>query len=226
MQHHLKQNWDDPARGSVPIGWTVSPLAADLDSGMLNHYWSTATTNDCLVSGPSGAGYARLDFWNAPDLNAFTRLSDSYLQRSGIRVITVWLRVTDAIGNSFNANCPSLLGLISHEGGAFSTVYGQLPAIGLVGGANYSSSVSKIEDGIAKAAEGWDGKHPLFLAVQGNGWRISPADCQAIASSLDKTRFAVVRAGRPVFVVPRSIGQKRPGNRFEWLDEHHAAAVT
>src|SRR5258707_78765 len=42
MQHHMKQNWGNSARGKTPIGWTAQPLAADLDPGMLNYYWSTA----------------------------------------------------------------------------------------------------------------------------------------------------------------------------------------
>ena len=62
MQHHMKQNWGNAARGRFPIGWTAQPIAADLDPGMLNYYWSTATTNDCLVAGPSGLVITHI-FW-------------------------------------------------------------------------------------------------------------------------------------------------------------------
>ncbi len=62
MQHTMKMNWGSTTRGSVPLGWTVQPLLADFDPGMLNYFWSTATTNDCLVAGPSGAGYTRVNF--------------------------------------------------------------------------------------------------------------------------------------------------------------------
>jgi hypothetical protein len=48
MQHAMYLNWQNSARGTVPIGWTVQPLTADCDPGMLNYYWSTATTNDVL----------------------------------------------------------------------------------------------------------------------------------------------------------------------------------
>jgi hypothetical protein len=54
VQHAMKINWNNSARGSVPIGWTISPLTADLDPTMLAYYWSTASKNDCLISGPSG----------------------------------------------------------------------------------------------------------------------------------------------------------------------------
>lgn len=193
MQHSLRQLWSDPARGKVPIGWTVSPLAADLDPALLNYYYQTATADDCLVSGPSGAGYARLDFWRPSALDSFTRLTNPYLERSGLRIITVWLRVDDKIGNSFAANCPALLGLISHEGGARAKLFGDLPMIGLAGHANYADSVEQLRSGIEHAARGWNGSQPKFLAVQGNAWRVRPSGLLRLAELLDTNRFVVVR---------------------------------
>ena len=193
MQHALRQLWSDPARGKVPLGWTVSPLAADLDPGLLNYYYQTATPNDCLVSGPSGAGYGRLDFWKPSDLDAFTRLTNPYLERSGLRIITVWLRVNDRIGNSFAANCPALLGLISHEGGTRAQFFGDLPMIGLVAHANYAGSVEQLRSGIERATADWNGSEPKFLAVQGNAWRVKPAGMLKLAESLDPSRFVIVR---------------------------------
>lgn len=191
VQHHMKHAWENAARGSVPIGWTISPLAVDFDPGMLNYYRRTATTNDCLVSGPSGAGYARLDFWKPADLEAFTKISDSYFRRSGLRVVTVWLRVTDAIGNSFATNCPTLLGLTCQEGRSSRSMYGEMPALNFA--KNYESKVTAIISGITDAAGKWDGKAPLFIAAQANGWDITPADCRTIAEALDKNKFVVVR---------------------------------
>jgi hypothetical protein len=193
MQHSLRQLWNDPDRGKVPIGWTVSPLCADLDPGLLNYYYHTATTNDCLVSGPSGAGYARLDFWSSSDLDAFTKATNPYLERSGLRIITVWLRVNNRIGDSFAAHCPALLGLISHEGGARTKVFRELPMIGLVGDANYAGSVEQLRSGIERAAEGWNGIEPKFLAVQANAWRVKPSGMLQLVASLDTNRFVVVR---------------------------------
>jgi hypothetical protein len=193
MQHSLRQLWTDRARGKVPIGWTVSPLSADLDPGLLNYYYQTATTNDCLVSGPSGAGYARLDFWKPSDLDAFTKLTNPYLERSGLRIITVWLRVNDAIGKSFAANCPALLGLISHEGGTRAEAFGALPMIGLVGHANYAGSVEQLRSGIERAAADWNGSEPKFLAVQANAWRVRPTGLLQLTELLDTNRFTVVR---------------------------------
>lgn len=46
-----------PHRGSVPMGWTVSPALIDLAPVVLSHAYGQATPNDSFVSGPSGVGY-------------------------------------------------------------------------------------------------------------------------------------------------------------------------
>jgi hypothetical protein len=193
MQHSMKRLWEDPARGRVPIGWTVSPLAADLDPAMLQFYYRTASTNDCLVSGPSGAGYARLDFWKPADLEAFTKIANPYLERSGIRIITVWLRVNDEIGNAFAANCPALLGLISHAGGSREQMFGDLPMMGLVAKANYANSVAQLHTNLDLAARDWNGTAPMFLPVQASAWRVKPSGLAQLAGLLDTNKFVVVR---------------------------------
>lgn len=193
MQHYMKKLWSDSARGSVPIGWTVSPLSVDLDPAMLQYYYRTATTNDCLVSGPSGAGYARLDFWKPEHLDIFTKATNPYLERSGIGIITVWMNVTDEIGNAFGANCPALLGITSQGGGSREKVYEKLPLIGFVAHDAYADTTEQLRAGMEKAEKSWDGKSPMFVAVQANAWKITPADLKKQGDSLDLAKFALVR---------------------------------
>jgi hypothetical protein len=205
MQHHMKDAWEKSARGSVPMGWTVSPLAVDLDPAMLNYFYLTATTNDCLVSGPSGAGYARLNFWNQDNLSAFAKNTDSYLRRSGIRVITVWNKVTDAVANSFAADCPTLLGVTDQEGGGYLAIHGKLPTVGFAAKAAYAGKVSEIQDAIARDAKKWNGTAPVFIAVQADSWFLGAADFQAIAATLDKNRFVVVRPDHLFLLLKQSL---------------------
>ncbi len=193
MQHRMTTNWADPARGSVPIGWTVQPLAADLDPGMLNYFWSTATTNDCLVAGPSGAGYTRLNYWSPANIAAYTAASSSYLQRSGVTSITVWLTVSKYLANSFAGDCPTLLGLFDQTDGLYATNYQTIPTIGLPGNDNYTSTAALLLAGITNAATNWNGSSPMFLAVQGSGWNIGPVDCRTVANSLDTNEYVLVR---------------------------------
>ena len=193
MQHFMKRNWGNAARGKVPLGWTAQPLAADLDPGMLNYYWSTATSNDCLVAGPSGAGYTRLNFWGPANMLAYTAASAPYLERSGMTSITVWLSVSSGMAYDFAANCPTLLGVNDFGGGSYATNYATMPVIGFPANANYSSTAAELISGITNAAAGWNGAAPMFLAVQGSGWSITPADAQTIANALNPNEYVIVR---------------------------------
>jgi hypothetical protein len=206
MQHHLKVNWGNAARGSVPIGWTTQPMAVDLDPGMLNYYWSTATTNDCLVAGPSGAGYTRINYWSTANIAAYTKASNPYMQRSGIRTITVWLNVSSTTGNSFATNCPTMIGLYDQNGGVYATSYKNLPVIGLPGNDNYTSTEQLLYSGITNATASWSSNAPMFLAVEGSGWDISPADCQTLANSLDKNKYVMVRPDHLFLLYRQSAG--------------------
>ncbi len=192
MQHHMKVNWGNAARGTAPIGWTTQPLAADFDPGMLNYYWSTATTNDCLVDGPSGAGYTHIENWSSANVGAFTKATNPYLRRSGIRTITVWDNLSAANAWSFATNCPTLVGLNDQGDGNYTANYGGLPVIGFPSNDSYTPTEALLFSGITNTANGWSGSSPMFIAVQGSGWSITPADCQTIKNALP-SNYVLVR---------------------------------
>jgi GxGYxYP putative glycoside hydrolase C-terminal domain len=47
----------------------------------------TATDNDYLMAGPSGAGYEYPDDWPAAELGVFTRLTRRYMDRTGLDAV-------------------------------------------------------------------------------------------------------------------------------------------
>lgn len=190
MQHAMKINWENSQRGAIPMGWTVSSLAANMDPGMLNYFWSTATSNDCLISGPSGAGYTHMELWNAANLNAYTSISDGYLQHAGLRVITVWDSVNSTIAQSYAANCPSLLGL-ADQGGAYNAVNNGLRTIAET--PTYASTTNQMLSAISAAAAGWNGTAPVFILAQGVAWNLVPTDFVNIAHSYSTNEFVFVR---------------------------------
>eukprot|EP00051_Salpingoeca_urceolata_P022010 m.352223 g.352223 ORF g.352223 m.352223 type:complete len:293 (-) comp19901_c0_seq5:632-1510(-) len=53
----LKQHWDDPARGTVPIGWAVDSELSLRFPVIYKYLYATRTANDVFTSGDSGAGY-------------------------------------------------------------------------------------------------------------------------------------------------------------------------
>ena len=190
MQHAMKINWEDGNRGVVPIGWTTSSLSVNMDPAMLNYYWSTATTNDCLISGPSGAGYTHMELWSAANLAAYTSISDGYLQRTGLRFITVWDNVNSAIAKSYATNCPSLLGL-GDQGGTYNAVDLGLRTIGLT--PTYASTTNEMLSAITSAAASWNGTAPVFIMAQAVSWDLVPADMINIARSYSTNEFVFVR---------------------------------
>ena len=202
MQHVMKMDWGNAARGSVPIGWTTESLAADMDPVMFSHYWSTVTTNDCLISGPSGAGYTHMELWNAANLSAFTSLSDAYLQRSGLRIITIWDNVTTAVAQNFATNCPTLFGLTDQ--GTHNGVDKGLRTIALT--PTYASTIAQMTNAITSAAASWNGTAPLFIAAQATVWSLGPADMLTIANTFNTNEFKFVRPDHLFLLANRVYG--------------------
>ncbi|MGH8023196.1 MAG: GxGYxYP domain-containing protein, partial [Limisphaerales bacterium] len=190
MQHAMKMWWENPDRGKAPIGWTIEPLACDLDPAMVNYYWSTASPRDCLVSGPDGAGYAHLELWSPANTVAFTVKSAAYLQRAGCRTVTVWDQVTPKIARAYAAHCPELLGLFD-QAGNYHGVESGLKTLPLT--PTYSPSTNAIISAIKEAARDWNGARPRFIAGQAVSWNITPTDVLNIVNAFDTNKFQFVR---------------------------------
>ncbi len=211
MQHAMYLNWQSSARGAIPLGWTVQPLAADFDPGVLNYYWSTATTNDCLVAGPSGAGYTHVEYWSSGNVASYTKAANFYLQRSGIRTITIWDNVSTATGNAYATNCPTLVGVNDQDDGYFTTAYQKLPGIGFPSSGSYASTASSLVNAITNTAATWNGSAPMFIAVQGDAWDVTPADCQTVVSSLAPANYIFVRPDQLFLLYQKSVGKGNGG---------------
>ncbi len=203
MEHVMKMWWENPARSHVPIGWTADALVCDLDPTMINYYWSTASTNDCLMSGPNGAGYTHLELWNAANTAAFANRSDAYLQRSGFRTITVWDNVTTASAQAYSTNCPTLFGLFD-QGGSYSSVINGLKTIPLT--PTYSSDTNSIISAITRAARSWNGTAPLFIAGQAVTWNLTPSDLLNIANAFNTNEYQFVRPDHLFMLYQRAYG--------------------
>ncbi|MHA1650897.1 MAG: GxGYxYP domain-containing protein [Candidatus Helarchaeota archaeon] len=62
---YLLDLWQNPDRGTVPLGFTLEPLMTKLCPVVLRYYYENATPNEYFLAGPSGAGYTY------PDLNPY-----------------------------------------------------------------------------------------------------------------------------------------------------------
>jgi hypothetical protein len=89
MQHRLLHLWRDRARGSLPIGWTFSPVLWQIAPAMVEYYLRTATEHDELIAGPSGAGYMFPARWPQAHLAAFLRQTGQLMQALNMTTLEV-----------------------------------------------------------------------------------------------------------------------------------------
>ena len=197
VEHGVRQKWSDPERGSVPLGWTISPAMKDAMPGALNYFYDSATDNDNLISGPSGLGYIYPNFYPNDDrLSEYVARTEEYNNATGIRVTTVWNTITggidESVGEVYALYAPSLLGLTAQNTGGELSIYGnRLPGKPL--SCNYCWDFDNMSSHIAGASEGWDGSEPRFVIIQSQPWRgATPAVFKRVADSLSED-YRVVR---------------------------------
>jgi hypothetical protein len=192
-QHAMRQGWDRTAqvRGRMPLSWTIAPGLVDIAPGILNHYYTQATANDCFVTGPSGMGYlmpvntlrergARVgvNLTDPARMDGYARLTATYLQRSGLRVATIWDDATPMHRAAYERHCRQLLGATVQNfrdvpGVASSVEKDRLRFEKLV--IPYAGSHEHLHGSITEEIGKWDGEGPHFLAYQADVWgRLSP----------------------------------------------------
>ncbi|WP_405667398.1 GxGYxYP family putative glycoside hydrolase [Streptomyces sp. NBC_01166] len=198
-QRRMRTIWDDPKRGRVPVNWTVSPLLADIGPALLAHYQNTATDNDLLIAGPSGAGYTYPGSWPESALDAYTELTGRFLRRTGMDLVYAynprnaagdgWVPFDERVVRSYRENTP-LRGIIqSWETGDLQSRPAGIPVLG-----NFFPQGKAVEyrDALLRHIEGWDRASPLFIAGAVNAWSWTPSDIAELCDLLGEP-FEVVR---------------------------------
>ena len=196
-QHAMAKIYEQGGRGKMPMNWTISPALADIAPQMLNYYYKKATTNDCFVSGPSGMGYAmpydahnaRWNIVSGANLTPYTRLTQRYLEKSGLRVITVWDNVNAAQRKAYADECGYLYGLTvqdwERQVGRIKTAVqgGWLPFIPNY--PCYANGTDVITDFFNRDIKSFNGSKPMFVSGQVTVWEAGPDKLVALKSSLD-----------------------------------------
>ena len=193
--HAMRSFWDQNAanRGQVAVNWTISPALADLAPGIMNYYYRGATENDCFVCGPSGMGYTvpvntfggttGAQFRSGPKFRAYAELTDRYLQRTGLRVVTVWDNLSYTQRRIYTQAAPYLYGLTVHHFTDASlrrrytdvvndTLIQQLTPAYFAKNAEGTTPLSQIANDLNAAVDylKYDGEVPVFVAAQASAW--------------------------------------------------------
>lgn len=196
-QHAMSRLWDNKGRGIIPINWTISPGLVDLGPGLLNYYYKTATPNDFFASGPSGLGYALIydahnRVWNTTrqaDFNPYAKLTQRYLEKSGLRVITVWDEVNEEQMDAYATYCRHLYGVTQEDWEKREKLHPVKKQHKLAFIPNlpcYASDINVIYSFWKDTIAAFDGSYPLFLSAQGKSWEMGPENIVELKERLEK----------------------------------------
>ncbi|WP_337913882.1 GxGYxYP domain-containing protein [Cohnella zeiphila] len=194
-EHHMRNLWEDPNRGKVPINWTSSPLLYDAAPAILNHYLDTATANDQLVAGPSGAGYFYPNVWPENSFANFLKSTYSYLKKTGMTIPFVLNRISsqdvplsDSAAAAYRDQYRVPGVLLAYNNSNEVEIQDGLPVTTMRG-------ISTVADGqklLSDIKSKWDGKSPQFVSISVSAWNMTPTDVLALNDSLDSDYQAVL----------------------------------
>ncbi len=198
-QHAMAKIFGESGRGKIPLNWTISPALVDFSPSMLNYYYGKATTNDCFVSGPSGLGYAMpYDAHNSRYyaksssselITPYTQLTQRYIEKAGLRVITVWDDISNAQRAAYAKNCSYLYGLTindwERQNGRLTTRIQskRLPIAVLY--PCYANGVDVIADFFNRDIVNFTGEKPMFVTGQATVWDAGPDKLAALKERLN-----------------------------------------
>ena len=73
----------------TPITWTFAPQMKEFSSTAVKKAQDNNKMNNTFISGPSGAGYARISFMSAKDIRQFADRTAATMLDSGLRIVTL-----------------------------------------------------------------------------------------------------------------------------------------
>ena len=201
-QHRMAQLWQDPVRGTIPIGWTISPTLIRVAPALAAYYTRMATPNDELVVGPSGAGYILPSCWPAAYLPAFLQLTGQLMQAMNLNVIEVLdtgllfsqAFIDQNLQQEFvKALAPfGIRGVLSGSGQARSS-WKNVSGVPIIQNLGLADSVAKAVNMVRNATLRTGNSQ--FLNVYIVAWTVTPSDLKQIIQQLGN-EYEVVTPGK------------------------------
>ena len=123
QRHYYRKLFDDPAHGTVPVGWQLGSTAIDGQPDILDYYYKHARPGDCFVNALTGIGYiheSRYAQNYPPDERAriwkeYLRLSGIYRERLGATVMCTYQEMPPELLQMI-AGTPGVRGIFSNYG--------------------------------------------------------------------------------------------------------------
>ncbi|HEX6367579.1 MAG TPA: hypothetical protein VF006_01525 [Longimicrobium sp.] len=110
--------WGSPVRGTVPLGWTMSPALYALAAPVWNYYVGSLTDQDEIICGASGIGYVYDNITHSRYFADFLAKTSSFMEAAKITMV-------DVFGLNYQTNRAYLDGFTAQPAvdGVFYTSY-------------------------------------------------------------------------------------------------------
>ncbi|GHO84545.1 GxGYxYP domain-containing protein [Dictyobacter formicarum] len=208
-QHRLRTIWQDPARGTVPLGWTFPPLLSQAAPALASYYTRSATEFDELLAGPSGLGYIYPSRWprhllkpflqqtgtlmRALDMNTLDVLDVDAVYRTGLPVVAAFsfkgMQLTDRHVQHLFARELVPYGVKNVFSGAGFTGkiarWQQVGELTIYHHLGFTDSVERTVK-LIRLASLLFRRRPLFLSVYLIAWTMTPSLVKQVMEQLGK----------------------------------------
>jgi len=213
LQHRMLRLWNDAGRGRLPIGWTFSPVTLPLAPALAAYYTSTATANDELVVGPSGAGYIYPSHWPADQLPTYLQHTGQLMQNMNMTTFEVMDASPWQSSGLPLASYINLDGMVLNDEAcqhAYVQALAPYGLHGIVSGSGVLVPRSKYVDGVPlydnlglassvqvavamiKGASLLHTRRPSFMNVYVLAWNMTPSDLLQVMEQLGDEYEAVL----------------------------------
>jgi hypothetical protein len=139
-QNPLYQFWHDPARGTIPVATALAPALQELNSPLLDWYYSKITTNDELMTVP-GVQFIFIQYFNDRLFPAWCRLTRDWCAGAGFHTGHLWMAPFPSIKYSEYMTMCGFDGVLAT---AFTIKAGFAPEVDTCGAANEEDLFNQI----------------------------------------------------------------------------------
>ena len=149
-QNPLYKFWHDPARGSIPVATALSPTLQELNSPLLDWYYSQKTDNDELMAGPAGVQFIFMRDYNDNLFPEWCQLNHDWCRDAGFHTARIWILPYLSPKYTEYMNTCGFAGVM----GDTSTIKGGPPGLHTIAAANenhYTAIPQEIEKSVGLA---------------------------------------------------------------------------
>jgi len=190
-------NWYSSARGKIAFNWEVQPLLSEIAPALLERYLWQASEKDCIMAGPSGAGYVIPPL--VPDLPTYIKETARICNDIGIRVVTSYIAdPCRRVLRQLQRHSGDLLGYLAGYAVVTRTLRvcrrdfiffsNQIPKVDEIA-LPAEQLLEKVSTMIAATSE-----RPVFIAVHLFAYRTTISDVAEFAEKIADPNVHIVRA--------------------------------